>query len=266
MRALLTVFLLLSLIVILIYPRMWLEHKINALLAPTTAQVQFDGFSVNNLSISKLYLDEDQASSIASTRAEIDWPKPRIKSLHIDSPQIFASTQELSAIAIVRDMLFALAPQKITLSNADLTLSTEQFGVLTVAGNLFATRNAHGQYELQADLESLQKTLSAHIGTTGTIGQNHAAFNLDIGRGKLHLVAKDISLTRVTGDANIALQSDRIDRIELSLQAGGVRHNDQGWHQGSLSFKQNDAGLRRLIITAKPLKDGQDIFQLEEYF
>ena len=88
MRALLTVFLLLSLIVILIYPRMWLEHKINALLAPTTAQVQFDGFSVNNLSISKLYLDEDQASSIASTARRLTGQNHALKPAYRQPPDL----------------------------------------------------------------------------------------------------------------------------------------------------------------------------------
>lgn len=236
--------------------------------------------TLTTISFTDIALDPEKISTIKSLTITLSpWKlfSGKIKSVHIQNPDIIASLDDNNRLIIdnfndtnLLQSTSPSSPRTITITNAELTILTDEWAAITANFNLTANKNDKDEYDYQANFTSKQKNLSLSGNASGTSSLHQLRTDLEIETGKLALPDKNFRLTRINGTANITVTPGQSPQILADLKAGGLKAGPTVWQNISATLHtQNGAnkanlsaqslGIEGLTLSAAYQKDASQI-------
>lgn len=239
-------------------------------LALTEINLPKPNTGLNRITYTDIALDKDKiniAKSLYVTASPLSFATRHIDNLSLNGLEIIGSLAQDNSIIIDGINLENLSPYailnktsagRVQIRNAEISLITDDYGLITTKIDLLLHKKDKHSYALQGRFDSQQKDISFTGNFKGTITQDELTADIELLAGKITIPSYSTHMSRMSGLASLSYQyKAKALTLKSSINAGGLRIAETPWHNATLSFKINNEEGRALQINATALNSEQ---------
>jgi hypothetical protein len=197
----------------------------------------------NALKISKIYLDDDQFSSISGISARFSVPDFTIDELTIKNMQLAgeltsSNTIIISGLDIENTLSLKSIPDDIKIETITLDLVTAEGGI-TVNGQAYISKTDKGYYNVISELYADQYQLKFNSVWNGKWipGQN-AIFRVEF--SDAHVKFKDLFASRIAGKSILGFNKNKLIKSQGQITIGSLNHYNLPISSPIIQWKMNN--------------------------
>jgi hypothetical protein len=213
--------------------------------------------SKNELTISKLYLDQDRFSFLSDISAQVSIPNFSINSLTIGEMNLtgeFSAPDEINISGLEFDKLLEINhfPTNIKIENFKLDLVTPEGGI-TLNGQMNLIQSDKGYYNIISSLNADQYQLKFQSVWDGKwIPGQKAIFRVEF--SDAHVKFKDLFASRMAGKSIVGFKKNKLIKSQGQITIGSLNHYNLPISSPIIQWKMNN---KHSIVKFKGRTPGQ---------
>jgi hypothetical protein len=229
-----------------------LDNIRNDDLALTEAQLPAPDKAAGILRYKNIALDKDAINTIESLDVRFSLFGSAARQFDIRNIEIIASVDKDNTVTLdgfnleklrPYDILKKLKAGNITIRNADISLLTENHGLITTKMDITLQRLENGDYTLQGRFNSSQKYLTLDGNLKGTITPDLLTVDIELLTGKVTLPEYATHMSRMSGQAGITYRPEtQTLRLNSTLKAGGLKTGIAPWQNAEINYTIDESG------------------------